>query len=114
MGLSQIISKETRRGGENGPVLGDKDPDGEAEAGKGLSPESQDPNACFCSFKRFLFCSFPPCPGAFCDLLSLFSYSRPFRQTGLTKSVCPELGWRVPKGSLSKMKILKAWFTSCK
>lgn len=79
MGLSQIISKETRRGGENGPVLGDKDPDGEAEAGKGLSPESQDPNACFCTFKRFLFCSFPPCPGAFCDLLSLFSYSRPFR-----------------------------------
>lgn len=74
MGLSQIISKETRRGGENGPVLGDKDPDGEAEAGKGWSPESQGPDACFCSFKVLLFCSCPPCPGAFCivcDLLSL-------------------------------------------
>lgn len=52
MGLSQIISKETRRGGENGLGLGDKAPDGEAEAGKGWSPESQGSDARFCSFKR--------------------------------------------------------------
>lgn len=68
MGLSQIISKETRRGGENGPVLGDKDPDGEAEAWKGWSPESQGPDACFCSFKRLLFCSFPPSWSFLCSL----------------------------------------------
>lgn len=68
MGLSQIISKETRRGGQNGPVLGDKDPDGEAEAWKGWSPESQGPDACFCSFKRLLFCSFPRSWSFLCSL----------------------------------------------
>lgn len=30
---AKVISKEARRGGENGPGLGDKDPDGEAGRG---------------------------------------------------------------------------------
>lgn len=64
MGLSQIISKETRRGGENGPGLGDKAPDGEAEAEKGWSPESQGPDARLCSFKRFLLCFFSSLPSS--------------------------------------------------
>lgn len=48
-------------------------------------------------------CPYSPAPGPFLCL-----------QTGLTKSVRPELGWRVPKGSLSTIKILKVWFTRCK
>lgn len=43
MGLSQIISKETRRGGENGPGPGDKDADGEAEARKKLQSRFSGP-----------------------------------------------------------------------
>jgi hypothetical protein len=50
MGFCQVISKEARRGGENGPELGDKDPDG--EAGRSWSPASQGPHARFCFFKR--------------------------------------------------------------
>lgn len=85
MGLSQIISKETRRtrrGGENGPGLGDKAPDGEAEAGKGWSPESQGPDARLCFFKGLLLCPLSALPSSFLyspDLLSLFAYPRPFR-----------------------------------
>lgn len=72
----------------------------------------------FALSKGFSSAPFPG-PGAFCvvcDLLSLLAYPGPFLclQTGLTKSACSESGWRVPKGSLSKMKFLKAWFTRCK
>lgn len=48
-------------------------------------------------------CPYSPTPGPFVCL-----------QIGLTKSACPELGQKVSKGSLSKMKFLKGWFTRCK
>lgn len=67
----------------------------------------------FALSKGFSSAPCPPCPGAFCIVCNLLSLLQAL-QTGLTISVCPELGWRVPKGSLSKMKNLKAWFTRCK
>lgn len=114
MGLSQIISKETRRGGENGPGLGDKAPDGEAEAGKGWSPESQGPDARLCSFKRLLLCSFSSLPRSFCIAMTFCPYSPtpgPFvcLQTRLTLNLCTQgrEGGGCPTGLTVKDEILK-------
>lgn len=58
---AKVISKEARKGGENGPGLGDKDPDG--EVGRGRSPVSRDWDARFSFFKRRLPCAFSTlCP----------------------------------------------------
>ena len=60
---AKVLSKEARRGGENGPRLRDKDPDG--EAGRGWSPASRDRNARFCFFKRRLLCALSSLPSRF-------------------------------------------------
>lgn len=57
---AKVVSKEARRGGENGPGLGDKDPDGKAGRGWNLASWGQD--ARFCFFKRRLPVPFPLCP----------------------------------------------------
>lgn len=76
---AKVISKEARRGGENGVGLGDKDSDG--QAGRGWSRCLRVLNAAFAFLKRGLPLAFPLClRGVFLyggALLSLLAYSRP-------------------------------------